>query len=240
MRTIIMFLYFAAYLIYALPAMWRAQSLAKRGDTAGVDRILNIHVTRWARTLLRLAGTRVIVEGQENLPKEGAVLYVSNHQGDFDIPVLLTHLDGPHAFVAKKELLKVPLVKYWMSLLQCVFLDRDHPRQALASILKSVDTLKGGHSVIIFPEGTRSRGRKMGEFKFGAMKIAQRAQVPIIPLAVDGSFRVMEQQGIWVKPATVRLKILPPLDTAGLTREDAAAMNDRIYQLIAEALQENC
>lgn len=119
MRTIIWFLYFWLYLIVVLPEYWRVCRMEKRGETERHDRLVRKHVQNWAGRLLRLAGAEITTTGRENIP-EGPVVFVANHQGYFDIPLMLTQLDKPNPIVAKKEIMKLPMIRGWMEQLRCV------------------------------------------------------------------------------------------------------------------------
>ena len=162
-------------------------------------------------------------------------MFTPNHQGDYDIPLMLLYLDRPHGLVAKAETKKIPFVRTWMTLLNCVFLDRSNPRKAMEAMREAEALLERGESMVVFPEGTRSRGDHMNEFKAGAFKMACKAKVPVVPVAIDGSYRIMEANGGLMKPAHVRVLILPPIETASLDRAEQRALPQRVAQLIAEA-----
>ena len=116
MRTIIWFIYFWGYLLFALPKMKRAQRLQVAGELDARDALVEPMIQKWARALLRLAGVQVELTGLENIP-EGPAVFVPNHQSYFDIPVLLAWLDKPHPLVSKQEVKKIPLIRTWMELL---------------------------------------------------------------------------------------------------------------------------
>ena len=237
MRTIIWFLFFWGTLLLVIPTMKKAQKLKKAGDTAAADAIVREKVFWWASALLRLAGARIVVEGRENIPDTPAV-FVANHQGNFDIPILLTSLDRPHALVAKEELRKLPLIRSWMELLGCVFIQRSNPRQSVTALRQAAENmLLHGSSFIIFPEGTRSKGGPVGEFKNGAFKVATHSGAPIVPVCIQGSYRLMEANGNWIRPAQVRVRILPPVPTVGLSREESKGIGEKIRQSIIEAME---
>ena len=234
MRTFIWFLYFILYFICLTPQLLSIRRMEKRGESEKARAARNKAVTRWASRLMRLAGVSAEVAGKENLP-HGPAVFVSNHQGNFDIPLLLTSLDEPHGFIAKIETLKLPLVRDWMKLLHCVFLDRKDARSAVASLNSGIHTLKEGHSIIIFPEGTRSRGSDMGEFKQGAFTIAGKAGVPVIPLRIDGTYRAMEANHMWIKPAKVHLTILPAIETADKSKAELKTLGEEVRLQIENA-----
>lgn len=234
LRTIVWFLYFFGALVALVPQMICAQR-KKAAGAPGAKAYIHRYVRMWAGTLLRIAGVTVTVKGQENIPKGRAVVFTPNHQGDYDIPLMLLYLDRPHGLVAKAETKKIPFVRTWMTLLNCVFLDRFNPRKAMEAMREAEALLERGESMVVFPEGTRSRGDHMNEFKAGAFKMACKAKVPVVPVAIDGSYRIMEANGGLMKPAHVRVLILPPIETASLDRAEQRALPQRVAQLIAEA-----
>lgn len=218
LRTIVWALYFVFALIFLSPWMLRAKRLRQAGDEAGCRAIVNKYVPLWMSTLMRIAGCRVTVTGRENIPEGRPVVFTPNHQGDYDIPIMLTVLDEPTAFIAKIEADRIPLVRTWMRLFDCVFLDRDNMRQAVGVLRDAAALLKSGKSVIVFPEGTRSRCDEMGEFKGGAFRMAFAADAPIVPVVIDGSYRIMEANHNLMKPGHVNVSFLPPIETKGLDR----------------------
>lgn len=224
MRTIIWFIYFWGYLLLALPKMKKAQRLAAAGELDARDAMVEGMVQKWARSLLRLAGPSV---------------FVPNHQSYFDIPVLLAWLDKPHPLVSKQEVKKIPLIRTWMEQLGCVFIDRDNARQSVAALGDAAREITGrGRSFVIFPEGTRSRGDAMGEFKNGGFRAALKAGVPVVPVVIDGTYRAMEANDMWIHPARVRVKVLPAIPTQGMSREESKAIGQRVHDMIAAEKRE--
>ena len=240
MRTIIWFIYFWCKLLLLWPEMKRAQRAEAAGDAATRDAILQKEVVGWCSRLLRLAGATVEVVGLENIPQE-PVVFVANHQGYFDIPLLLTSLDKPHGMVAKEAIGKLPIICDWMRLLGCVFIDRSNARQSVAALGEAAQRLtQDKRSFIIFPEGTRSKGGPVGEFKSGGFKIAFKAGVPVLPVCIDGSWQLMEKNHNWIRPASVRITILPLIPTQGLSRDEMKAIVPTVEQQIAACLLRIC
>ena len=169
------------------------------------------------------------------LPDETA-LFVGNHQGNYDIPVILCKLGPLKSIVAKKEIAKIPGIRSWMEHFDCIFMDRDDPRQSLVALNRAQELLEQGRSVIIFPEGTRSRGPDMAEFKAGALRCALKAGVPVAPFALDGSYKAMEANKGLMRPADVYLHILPKIETAGLSKTQTRALSQEVQQSIQNAL----
>lgn len=237
MRTIIWFLYFWLYLIVVLPEYWRVCRMEKRGETERHDRLVRKHVQNWAGRLLRLAGAEITTTGRENIP-EGPVVFVANHQGYFDIPLMLTQLDKPNPIVAKKEIMKLPMIRGWMEQLRCVFLDREDPRKSMESLKSAQELLGKGYSVTIFPEGTRNSGGELGEFKAGAIRVATRAHVPVVPVCIDGSYKLMKKGSLWIHPAKVKIRILPAISTEEMSREEIRALPEQLREQIGNGIKQ--
>lgn len=241
MRTVIWFAYFWSYLLIHLPALNRGLKALKAGDNAAADAVAREHVSRWCLKLLDLAGVEVTVTGRENLPGEPCV-FVANHRSYYDIPLMLTQLIGPLPLVSKIEVQKFPIVNKWMELLHCLFLDRSNPRQGMQVINDAAELVGKGYSVGIFPEGTRYKGEEggVGTFLGGAFRIASKSGAPVVPVAIGNSRACLEGDGHFtMKPAKVTIQILPPIQTAGLSRPELKALPDAVRQQICDALKQN-
>lgn len=234
-RTIIWLIYFFAYLLCVMTKTHKLKRLTAEGKLEERDAILNPTVYKWASRLMRLAGVKTFVKGQENIPTDTPVLFVSNHQSFYDIPVLITSLDKPHGFIAKTGTEKIPMIYTWMEFLNCVLIDRENPREAVKALNAAAEKIKSGYSMIIFPEGKRSMCDDVNEFKSGAFKIAQKTGVPIVPVKIDGAYKAMEANNLWMTPADVNVTILPPVYTDGLSREDWKALPEKIRRDIIKA-----
>ncbi len=237
LRTLIWFLYFWLYLILLLPVLFYYWRLDLRHDPRLDDKV-NRKVQNWARRLMRVAGMHVTVNGRENLPDHAAV-YIANHQGNFDIPLILSSLNRAHGLLAKQELARIPILRLWMRLLHCLFVDRSSPRAGVESIAEGVKLLQSGHSLVIFPEGTRSRGNEIQDFKGGAFRIASKSKVPVVPVTIDGSYRAMEANptGWIIRPCHVTVTIHPAIETDGMPRETLRELPEQTRGIIASALK---
>jgi len=190
----------------------------------------------WALSLLPIAG-HTAVKGRENIPKKGGVCFVSNHCGFFDIVILLAFCGRPFGFIAKKELLYVPFMNAWIFLLGGLFMDRSNVRNAIKTINKGVQRIKSGGSMIIFPEGHRSKGRGLLPFHPGSLKLATQASAVIVPVAIEGSYDVFEKN-YRVVTASTRIAFLEPIDTKSIPLEARKqVLCDRIYSAIKEELK---
>ncbi|MDU5261611.1 MAG: lysophospholipid acyltransferase family protein [Clostridium celatum] len=236
-RTIIWFIWFIFSLIISIPFMFRVKYLIKKNRIKESEDLIYKCTNIWANSLLKLAGVKVNVHGVENIPKDKTVLFVGNHQGNFDIPIYITQIPKVIGFISKIEVEKIPLVRTWMSFLHCVFMDRSNLRKSGEAIIKGVKNLKNGHSIVIFPEGTRSKGDPIKEFKAGSFKLATKSKCPIVPVTMDGSFKVMEHgNGPWIKPATVNLYFHPAIETSNLTKEEQDILPKTVQNIIASKI----
>lgn len=193
-------------------------------------------VNLWSSYILNVLGVKVNIKGMENLPKENCV-FISNHQGNADFLVLMSRLNTNLGFVAKKEILKIPIVRTWMKEMHCVFIDRENIRKSLIAINKAIENVNNGYSMLIFPEGTRSKSHELGEFKKGSMRVALKAKAPLVPIVLDNSFQVFEASKGKLKPATISMSILEPIYVDDLTKEEKSNLADIIKEKIATELK---
>lgn len=240
-RTIAWFVYFFGYMLLHRGELQRGLRALQSGDQESVDRIVDYHVPHWCSELLRRAGVRVHIEGQENIPQDCACVFVANHRSYYDIPLMLTCLDGPHALVSKAEVEKIPLVRSWMKLLHCVFVDRSDARASLRALNQATEEVRSGRSVTIFPEGTRYKGAEggIGEFKGGAFRIATKTGAPIVPVAISHSRDVMENNHMLMHPADVTIRILPAISADRLDKASRKALPELVQEQIRLALPEH-
>lgn len=163
------------------------------------------------RAILALGGVRVVVSGVEHLPPEGPRLYMSNHQSNLDPPILVTHLPGEIAFLAKKELFSVPVLGAVLRVGGLIPVERANRAAAQASIALAAEKLRGGRPFLVFPEGTRSPDGQLLEFKKGPFYLAEQAAVPVVPISLAGSGACLPR-GAWrIRPGKVEMRIHPPL-----------------------------
>lgn len=189
----------------------------------------------WARSLLRLAGGTIEFHGRENLPSTRNVCYIANHQGGFDIPIMLSVLPGPIGFIAKKELALIPIINLWMWGIGCVFINRQNRRTSVVSMRKGVEQIKQGNPMIIFPEGTRSRGPKINEFRAGSLKLATRSEALIVPVTISGSYSLKELKGK-ISPGHVTVTVHKPLTHEEYSRFSTGDLSDKLAETIKGAL----
>jgi 1-acyl-sn-glycerol-3-phosphate acyltransferase len=235
-RTIFWFACFWLLQLLSPPFLLVYFLLGFLGRKQAQAKFLDWTTRHWARLLIVIAGGRVEISGLENLPEGGGVLFVSNHQGAFDIPLLLGYVPGLKGFVSKKENRRLPIVGTWMKLLHCIFIDRKDLRQSAQAIARGVSDLQTGRSLIVFPEGTRSKSGMMKRFKEGSFKLATRSGAAIVPLTIDGSFRLLEGNRGRITPGKVHLHIHPPLRFQDLDEVEKGALTETVQGIIASKL----
>lgn len=236
-RTIFWFISFTVQLIFSLPKLLKANKFKKQNNIKERDNLAYKTANNWAKNLVNITGSNINVIGKENIPKDKSVLFVSNHQGNFDIPLILGYLDKPVGFIAKIETKKIPVIRKWMEHLNCIFMDRKDIRQSLRAINKGANTLKEGYSLAIFPEGTRSEDGSLGKFKKGSLKLALKSGVPIVPITISGSNNMMKKNSLLIKPANVKIVISEPIYLEEFTKNNNInELSDVIRNIISENL----
>ncbi len=211
--------------------------LNRQGKIAERDACAHAIARKWAQSGLSMNGSSIQLIGVENVPESGGVLFVANHQSNFDIPILIAHVPRDKGFIAKLELLKVPSFGRWMKYIGCVFIDRKDPRQSLKDINDAAERLKSGHSLVIFPEGTRSADGTVAPFRAGGLKLALKAKVPVVPVTISGSKNIMPKGTSLIKSASVKVIISPPLVPDEFTKMDSTQISEKVRNIIISNLQ---
>jgi 1-acyl-sn-glycerol-3-phosphate acyltransferase len=182
----------------------------------------------WSRWILWAAGTPVEIEGLERVPREGPVVYASNHSSMFDIWALSSALPGSIRFVAKQELTRIPVFGRAMLAAGHVAIDRGSRVRAMSAYSRAARIIRDlGVSTVVFPEGTRSRTGELLPFKNAPFGLAIAAQVPLVPVYVHATFRILPK-GAWrLRPAPIKLLVGEPIPTTELTLDDRDALRER-------------
>lgn len=236
-QTFFKILYLILIVIGITPRMWRLKRKIHTLSAQEKDQLVYKTTNWFGKKMIRVVGSTVQVNGLENVPKDKPVLVVSNHQSDMDIPVLLGYLNKPIGFVSKAEIKKFPLVSTWMEMMNCVFMDRKNRRQSLQAIKDGIELLKQGHSIVIFPEGTRSKGEGMVEFKAGSFHLAVKAGVAILPVTLDGTYKMFEANGNRMKPAHATVTISKPITAEQYENMDIKELAKYTQDIIANQLE---
>lgn len=201
----------------------------------------SLRIVQWAlRRVLDIAGVTVTVIGEKNIPDE-PVLFVGNHRSYLDIVLTYSRCRRLTGYIAKKEMLRYPLLRDWMKRLYCLFLDREDMKEGLKTILQAIEYIRNGISICVFPEGTRNKGEEgtMLKFHAGSFKIAEKAGCAIIPMSISNTYAIFEKQFPRVKPTHVVLEYGKPIYPQSLSREERKTLAADCQNLILETLAKN-
>ena len=191
----------------------------------------------WGRGILFVSRIRVTVEGLARIDPLRSYIYMSNHQSNFDIPVLLAHLPVQFRWLAKAELFKIPIFGRAMRGAGYVRIDRFNRQSAIDSINEAAAKMKDGVSVMIFPEGTRSRDGNIRPFKKGGFVMAVDSGVPIVPIILRGTRPIMEKSSLRINTGDVSLQIKKPIETTGYTRETKNNLIEMVRSVICQGFE---
>lgn len=223
------FALFLTLLISLITLFW---TLVLRRDAASVQGL----ASWWARTISSFCGVTVSVAGTENLDPDKPYIFAANHQSQFDIFALQGFLGVDFRWLAKKELFKVPIWGPAMRRAGYIPVDRSHGRQALKSLDEAAQKIAAGTSVIIFPEGTRSKDGKLHEFKAGAMVLAIKSGVDIVPVAIKGTYEILPKGKLLMDAGEVSIQVGNPLETKSYTTRDKHALAQILHDDVARLL----
>ncbi|WP_244668172.1 lysophospholipid acyltransferase family protein [Bacillus sp. NTK074B] len=230
-------IYMGLYLLYSVPTLQKVKKLDSSMSVRMRDQIIHDLPKRWSRGIMKRTGSNVHISGHESIP-EGPVLFVANHAGDFDVPVLLGSIPKPFGFISKMEVKKLPIISDWMIMISCIFIDRSNRRQAVQSIKEGGMVLKAGHSLLIFPEGTRNKGGELKDFKTGGIRMAKYAGVPIVPVVIQGTADMFENQPRGIKPCDIFVEILSPLSAQYVGDTDVKELSIEVQGIIQASLDQ--
>ena len=174
----------------------------------------------WSSIILWGAGTRLVVRNGDRLGEDRGRILVSNHRSWFDIFALGTALGEKFSFVGKKELSRIPLLGAAWEKVGNIAIDRSNQQAAIDSLRRANELMREGRTIIMFPEGTRSPTGEMGRFKKGAFVMAIKSQVPVLPVAITGTRRIMEKGSWRMSPGTATVIVGDQIETEGLTLRD--------------------
>ncbi len=238
MRSILIVIFLLLFFVLSLPLFLILKLIELFAPKPGAK--ASQWVIKYAfKMVLFIAGAKTTVLGVENIPKDRPVLFTSNHRSYVDVALGYSTLPVMTGFVAKKEISKFPGLNWWMTAVNCLFIDRDDMRQSLKIILAAIEKVKNGYSMFIMPEGTRNHSEELLPFKEGSFKIADKSGCPVVPVAISNSDAIYELHKPWVKSAPVVIRYGKPIYLEELSKEERKSLAPRIMKEIGEMLEED-
>ncbi len=188
--------------------------------------------------MCRLTGVRVEVIGAENILRDRAQIFTSNHQGMYDIFALQGYLPIRFLWIAKESLFKIPVIGRTMRRAGYIGINRSSPKKFLKSLQRAIDEIKGGRSIVIFPEGTRTRDGSIGTFKRGSLYLIFKTGAPVVPIAISGSFNVIKKGEFVINPGNIRIFIGKPIDACSFNEKDEDKLLNMLRDVTVKNLKE--
>ncbi len=229
-RTVFLGFYFWILMMLTL-IVYLPYLLLRYLSRKATDGYLRFFIRGWARHILFVAGVRIDARGLEHIPSNSRFALVSNHQSYFDIPVLMALIPYLLGFVAKKELDRIPIANLWMRAMTCVMIDRKKPSESMELVRRRIEQARKGYPLVLFPEGTRSRGAHLGRFKTGSLQMLFKSDLTILPVSISGSYRLLEETNR-LRKGSVKVTFHPPVTGTGRSREDTREMVEQLRETI--------
>ncbi len=233
-RTVFWYAAGWTYLFITMPVLLRIRYLEKQGRIDDKRDLASRFSMMLARGLFFLTGSTVDVTGMENIP-DGPVLFVSNHQSHMDNAVIHGFIRKPKGFIADKDAQNIPILSTWMKYMNCIFIDRKNVKYNIRSMERGIRSLKAGHSLVIYPEGRINASRQLIDFRKGCIKLAVKAGVPIVPVTLADTCKVMSKKG-FLSSAHVKCIISEPVYLSNLKGVDEKSTIKKIRDIIANNL----
>lgn len=229
LRTLFIGVFLSLYIIAAGIPLLIYTVISKNPDAlywAGV---------RGVMLFVRAVGVRVRIVGTERIPP-GTCLFIANHTSTVDAPAVVGAIPRRIAILLKQSLFRYPIVGQAFGLAHFIPVDRSKQESAIASLEKAIEAMRGGQSFLIYPEGTRSPDGRLQEFKKGAVVMAIKAGVPIVPIACSGAHRIMRKRSLEIHPGEILVEFLAPIDASQYAFEEREQLNAVVHDSLAAGL----
>jgi len=197
-------------------------------------KVVHRYARLWGKVALWANRVKVKVEGMENLQEEGSYVFMSNHQGSYDIFALMGHLPFQFKWLAKKELFSIPFFGWTMAAAGYISIDREGTRETVEAMNKAAERIRDGMSVVIFPEGSRSPDGTIQPFKKGGFTLAIKSKVPIVPIALDGSREIMPKDRLTATSGEIRIRMGSPIETIHYSMKNRGDLMEKVKETILE------
>ncbi len=197
-------------------------------------KVIHRYARLWGKVALLANRVNVSVEGLGHLREEGPYIFMSNHQGSYDIFALLGHLPFQFKWLAKKELFSIPFFGWAMAAAGYISIDREGTRKTVEAMNDAARKIREGMSVVIFPEGSRSPDGSIQPFKKGGFTLAIKSKVPIVPIAINGSRDIMPKDRLTASSGEIRMRMAPPIETQNCSMKDREFLREKVNQVISD------
>jgi 1-acyl-sn-glycerol-3-phosphate acyltransferase len=197
-------------------------------------RVVHRYARLWGKTALLANRVKVKIEGMEHLNGKGPYIFMSNHQGSYDIFALLGHLPYQFKWLAKKELFSIPFFGWTMAAAGYIRIDREGTRETVEAMNDAAQKIRDGMSVVIFPEGSRSPDGSIQPFKKGGFTLAIKSGVPIVPIAISGSRDIMPKDKLTAASGEIRIRMDHPIKTENFSVKDRESLMKRVKETITK------
>lgn len=238
-RFLLVVLFLFLYLLLGIPVLGIEWIIGKFNKN--LSDYQSLRLVQWAfNVILKISGVEVTVIGEENVPDE-PVLFIGNHRSYFDILLTYSRCRRLTGYVAKKEMLRYPLLRDWMKRLYCLFLDRENPKEGLKTILQAIDYEKKGISICIFPEGTRNDGEELSMLPFhnGSFKIAEKSGCAIVPMSLNNTVSIFEAHLPFIRKTHIVLEYGKPIYMKDMDKETKKHIGEYCQNIIQETINKN-
>jgi 1-acyl-sn-glycerol-3-phosphate acyltransferase len=197
-------------------------------------RMVHRYARLWGKTALLANRVKVKIEGMERLNRKGPYIFMSNHQGSYDIFALLGHLPYQFKWLAKKELFSIPFFGWTMAAAGYISIDREGSRGTVEAMNDAAQKIRDGMSVVIFPEGSRSPDGSIQAFKKGGFTLAIKSKVPIVPIAISGSRDIMPKDRLTATSGEIRIQMDHPIKTENFSLRDRESLMKNVRETITK------
>ncbi|NWG02371.1 MAG: 1-acyl-sn-glycerol-3-phosphate acyltransferase [Syntrophaceae bacterium] len=197
-------------------------------------RVVHHYARLWGKVALLANRVKVKIKGMDRLNGKGPYIFMSNHQGSYDIFALLGHLPYQFKWLAKKELFSIPFLGWTMAAAGYIRIDREGTRETVEAMNDAAQKIREGMSVVIFPEGSRSKDGSIQPFKKGGFTLAIKAKVPIVPISISGSRDIMPKDKLTAAPGEIRMLIDHPIETQHYSSKDREPLMKKVRETISK------
>lgn len=191
----------------------------------------------WAKTILWICGIKIRAEGLENISAQMPYIYMTNHQSYFDIFALLATLSVNFKFIMKQELMKIPILGFTMRNAGYIGIERKDPRKAIKSMNAVAEKIKHGTSILIFPEGTRSKDGRLLPLKKGGFHLALKSGCKIVPIGISNSHRIVPKGSLKINRGSIHLRVGRPISTSPYSKKSISELMDKVQHAIEGLMQ---